>query len=131
MAIYLLSNGMYSKAKHLINRMLGDTARENRLARQQEAVRKAVEILFALYQLSRLLDKGYMEDAILACCIMHNMIGEVQKESYDGMRNARVTDLKHFYWSGFGRDSQGRWDVARFERHYECGMNVKVLLSTK
>ena len=102
--VYMLSDGIYPKVKHLINSMLGDTTRENLFARQQEAVRKAVERVFALlfsrfniiYQPSRLFDKGYMEDVIFACCILHNMIGEVRKESYTGTRNARVTDLKEF-----------------------------------
>jgi hypothetical protein len=101
---YMLSDGIYPKVKHLINSMHGDTARENLFARQQEAVRKAVERVFAvlfsrfniIYQPSRLFDKGYMEDVIFACCILHNMICEVRKESYTGTRNARVTDLKDF-----------------------------------
>jgi hypothetical protein len=101
---YMLSDGIYPKVKHLINSMVGDTAREKLFARQQESVRKAVERVFAvlfsrfniIYQPSRLFDKGHMENVILAYWILHNMICEVRKESYTGTRNARVTDLNEF-----------------------------------
>jgi Plant transposon protein len=102
--VYMLSDGIYPKVKHLINSRIGGTAREKLFARQQEAARKAVERLFAvlfprlniIYQPSRPFDKGYMEDVIFECCIMHNITGEVRKESYTGTRNARVTDIKEF-----------------------------------
>jgi hypothetical protein len=86
---YMLSDGIYSKAKHIINSRRGDTGLEKLFARQQESVRKAVEMVIAvlfsrfniIYQPSRIFDKGNMEDVILACCILHNMISEVRKES--------------------------------------------------
>jgi hypothetical protein len=37
-----------------------------------------------------------MEDVIFACFLLHNIIGEVRKESYTGTRNARVTDPNDF-----------------------------------
>jgi hypothetical protein len=72
---YMLSDGIYPKVKHLINSMVRDTAREKLFARQQEAVRKAVERVFAvlfslfniIYQPSGLFDNGHMKDVILAC----------------------------------------------------------------
>jgi hypothetical protein len=75
--VYMLSDGIYPKVKHLINSMPGNTAREKLFARQQEAVRKAGERLFAvlfsrfkiIYQPWRLFGKGYMEDVIFECCI--------------------------------------------------------------
>jgi Plant transposon protein len=67
-------------------------------------VHRAIERVFAvlfsrfnlIHQPSRLFDKGYMEDVMHTCCILHNMICEVRKESYTGTRNAIVTDLKDF-----------------------------------
>jgi Plant transposon protein len=54
--------------KHLVNSMLGYTAKEKLYASQQEAARKAVERFFAvpftlfniIYRPSRLLDNGHM-----------------------------------------------------------------------
>jgi hypothetical protein len=90
--------------KHLVNSMVGDTAKEKLFASQQESVRKAVERVFAVlfsrfnivYQPSRLFDKGYMEDVMIACCVLHNMIVAVRKDGYTGTQNASVTGLREY-----------------------------------
>jgi Plant transposon protein len=96
---YTLSDGIYPKAKHLLTACLG-TGLEKSFSRVNRKLwakplkgcllfSSPVSILF-----TSLFDKGYMEDVIIACCILHNMICEVRKESYTGTRNAKVTDLK-------------------------------------
>jgi hypothetical protein len=49
-----------------------------------------------IYQPLQLFDKCFMEDVIFACCLLHDIIGEVRKESYTGTRNTRVIDFKDF-----------------------------------
>jgi Plant transposon protein len=104
---YLLADGIYPRVKHLVSTMKPINPRSKLFANQQEAVRKAVERVFAvlfqrfniIYQPSRLFDKGDMEDVIYACCIIHNMVVECRRESYSGTRNARVTDLQAYVGS--------------------------------
>jgi hypothetical protein len=48
---YFLCDGIYPKVKHLVNSMVGDTSKEKLFACQQEAVRKAVERVFAVLSL--------------------------------------------------------------------------------
>jgi Plant transposon protein len=69
-------------------------------ANQQEAVRKAVERVFAvlfqrfniIYQPSRIFDKGNITNVMYTCCNIHNMVVESRRERYTGTQNARVTD---------------------------------------
>jgi Plant transposon protein len=69
--------------------MRGGTFREQLIATQQEAVRNAMErvfaVLFSRFNYScrpfRLLDKVGMKYIMLACCILRNMICELRKES--------------------------------------------------
>ena len=96
---YFLCDGIYPKVEHLVNSMVGDIVKKKLFSCQQEAVRKAVERVFAvlfsrfniIYKPSRLFDKENMEYVMIACCILHNMIVEVRKEGYSGTKNVHVT----------------------------------------
>jgi hypothetical protein len=87
-------------------------------------VRKAAEIVFAvhfsrfkiIYQQSRLFDKGNMEDVMIACCILHNMIVEVRKDGYSGTKNAQVTSLGEYLGHVSGMNLITEPDEVR-ERH--------------
>jgi hypothetical protein len=69
---------------------------------QQDAVRKAVERVFAvlfqrfsiIYQPSRIYDKGNMENVVYTCCIIHKMVADVRREIYSVTKNASITDLR-------------------------------------
>jgi Plant transposon protein len=93
--------------KHLVSSIKPTNPRKKLSANQQEAVRKAVERVFAvlfqrfniIYQPSHLFDKGNMEYDMYTCCILHNMAVESRRESYSGTKNARVTNLQGYVGS--------------------------------
>jgi Plant transposon protein len=68
--------------------------RNKLLANQQEAIRQAVELIFAVllqrfnivYKPPRLFDKSNMENIMYTCCIIHNMVVKVRRESYSGTK---------------------------------------------
>jgi Plant transposon protein len=88
--------------KHLVSSMKPTSPRNKLFANQQEAVRKAVERVFAvlfqrfniIYQPSRIFDKGNMTNVMYTCCIIHNIVLGSRRERYTGTQNARVTDLQ-------------------------------------
>ncbi|PXF50034.1 hypothetical protein BWQ96_00194 [Gracilariopsis chorda] len=68
------------------------TKEEKMFARRQEGVRKSVErvfgVLFARFNIlkypGRLHKRADLINVLKACCIIHNMIVEEEKESYSG-----------------------------------------------
>jgi hypothetical protein len=99
----LLADGIYPCVKHLFSSMKPTNPRNKLFANQQEAVRKAVERVFAvlfqrfniIYQPLRLFDKGNMEDVMYTCCIIHNMVVESRRESCSGTRMRKLQICRH------------------------------------
>lgn len=116
---YYLADGIYPEWATFVKSIpLPQSAKDKLFAQHQEAARKDVECAFGILQKrwaiirhsARLWDREQLEDIMMACIILHNMIVEDERDSYqlrhddtyeEGRSTRPITGLDHGPIHGF------------------------------